>query len=54
MRISRTLLVAVGLLGFAAPAFCAMCIATPEPGTFWLAGVAGGGILMLRRFRSKK
>jgi hypothetical protein len=51
----RIFQLAAGLLVIAAPAFCASCtVLTPEPGTFWLAGVGAGAVLLVRRLRSKK
>jgi PEP-CTERM motif-containing protein len=49
----RALELTVCLLTLATPAFCVTC-AVPEPGTFWLAGMGAGAVLLIRRLRSKK
>ena len=49
----RSLEVGICLLTLATPAFCATC-SIPEPGTFWLAGLGVGAVLLVRRMRSKK
>lgn len=54
LKSHRAMELAVCLFTLATPAFCATSCTIPEPGTFWLAGLGAGAVLLLRRWRAKK